>query len=777
MTKRTLTLFFLISLLPAMASAQFTQTIRGIIQDNASGSALEYATVSVTSISPPIGATSDSLGQFVISHVPVGRHEFQASFVGYEPVILKDISVTSSKEVFLEIQLKENTTQLSELVVKPKIKKSEPLNSMTIASGRMLSVEEASRYAGGFDDPARLASSFAGVSSSIGNNGIVVRGNSPKFLQWRMEDVEIPNPNHFADVATFGGGGLTALSSQVLGNSDFFTGAFPAEYNNALSGVFDIHLRKGNNQKRENTVQVGLIGIDLASEGPFKKGGNASYIFNYRYSTLDLLSSLLPENADGTKYQDLSFKLNFPTQKAGVFSVWGIGLTDRSGQIAKSRQTEWEYMQDLESQDVKQYMGAVGGEHKLYVGENAFFKTALAATVSGLDLHTERMNEGMQLTPQNAINNTNWNFILSSSFNKKFSSRHTNKTGIRLTGLKYDMLLKDAGEKPVIQTLTDESGFSSLIAAYTNSSFSLSNNWMLNLGLTSQLFTLNNHYTIEPRAGLKWQFATNQSLGLAYGLHSRLEMLNYYFTKSETGEQINKDLDFTKAHHLVLSYNWDIGGSYNLKIEPYIQYLYDVPVIADSTFSFVNLQGEWFIKDKLVNSGEGLNYGVDLTFEKYISQGYYYLVTASVFNAKYKGGNDTWYNSRYNRNYAFNLLIGKEWMMVKSKQNRLSANTRLMYQGGDRYSPINESQSIIGQDVIYDENQAFSKQLPAAFIAHTSVSYKINKHKKSHEFALKIINLTGYKDFYGHRYNFFTHGVDENKESIVIPNISYKIEF
>ena len=768
---------FLILCLPVLLSAQTTQTIRGIVQDKASETSLEYATVVVLNTNPLKGAVSDSLGHFSISDIPVGRHEIQVSLVGYEPVILKDILVTSAKEVFLEIQMKENTTQLGEVVVRPKVKKSEPLNSMAIASGRMLSVEEASRYAGGFDDPARLASSFAGVSSSIGNNGIVVRGNSPKFLQWRMEDVEIPNPNHFAEVTTFGGGGLTALSSQVLGNSDFFTGAFPAEYSNALSGVFDIHLRKGNNQKRENTIQVGVIGIDIASEGPFKEGGRSSYIFNYRYSTLDLLSPLMPENADGTKYQDLSFKLNFPTQTAGLFSVWGIGLIDRSGQTAKGSQTEWEYMQDRESQDVKQYMGAIGGEHKIYVGENAFFKTALAATVSGLDLHTERMNDTMQLLPQNVINNTNWNFILSSSFNKKFNARHTNKTGIRFTGLRYNMLLKDADKGTSMQTITDESGFSSLLAAYSNSSFSLSNSWTLNVGLTSQLFTLNNHYTIEPRAGLKWQFADNQSLGLAYGLHSRLEMLNYYFTKSEAGEPINKDLDFTRAHHLVLSYNWNIDNSYNLRVEPYVQQLYDVPVIADSSFSFINLQGDWFIKDQLENKGKGLNYGVDLTFEKYVSQGYYYLLTASLFNAKYKGGNHVWHNSRYNRNYAFNALMGKEWMMGKNKQNILSANIRLTYQGGDRYSPVNEAQSITEQDAVYDESQAFSKQLPAAFIAHTSLSYKINRRWKSHEFAVKVINLTGYKDFYGHRYNFFTHKVDENKESIIIPNISYKIEF
>ena len=774
--KKKLFIFFLFNL-PIFLSAQTTQTIRGIVQDIASETPLEYATVVVLNSDPHKGVVCDSAGQFVISGVPVGRHDIQASFMGYEPVILKDILLTSSKEVFLEFQLKENLNLLEEVVITPKINKTEPLNNMSIAGGRMLSVEEASRYAGGFDDPARLASSFAGVSSSIGNNGIVVRGNSPKFLQWRMEDVEIPNPNHFAEVTTFGGGGLTALSSHVLGNSDFFTGAFPAEYNNALSGVFDIHLRRGNNQKRENTVQIGIIGIDVASEGPFKKESNSSYIFNYRYSTLGLITSLLPENADGTNYQDMTFKLNFPTQKSGIFSVWGIGLIDRSGQTAKTNKSEWEYMQDRESQDVKQYMGATGAEHKINVGENAFIKTILAATVSGLDLHTERMNENMQLLPHNVIKNTNWNFIIASSFNKKFSAKHTNKTGIRLTGLKYDMLMKDAGKTQDVQTITNESGFSSLLAAYTNSSFALTNKWTLNAGLTTQLFTLNNCYTIEPRTGIKWQFSPNQSIGLAYGLHSRLEMLNYYFTKSKTGEATNKNLDFTRAHHLVISYNRNIGNNHNLKIEPYVQKLYNVPVVADSSLSFINLQGDWFITDKLTNKGEGLNYGVDVTFEKYMSQGYYYMFTASLFNAKYKGGDNLWYNSRYNRNYVFNVLLGKEWMLGKNKQNILSANIRITYQGGDRYSQINETFTNIREDVVYDENKAFSKQLPAAFIAHTSISYKINKRDKTHEIALKIINLTGYKDFYGHRYNYFSHRVDENNESIIIPNISYKIEF
>ena len=297
------------------------QTIRGMVVDGDSKYPIPYATVRLSD-KEGMGTTTDSLGRFTIPQVPVGRHTVEAAFMGYEPGIFREILVTSAKEVYLEIPLKESVNELSEVVVRARTNKEEAMNKMATTGARMLSVEEASRYAGGFDDPARLVSAFAGVAPSVSSNGISIHGNAPHLLQWRLEDVEIPNPNHFADIATLGGGILSSLSSQVLGNSDFFTGAFPAEYGNAVSGVFDMKLRNGNNQKNENTIQVGIMGIDVASEGPLSKKHKASYIFNYRYSTTGLL------NLDGgtMDYQDLNFKLNFPTKMAGTFSVWGTSL-------------------------------------------------------------------------------------------------------------------------------------------------------------------------------------------------------------------------------------------------------------------------------------------------------------------------------------------------------------------------------------------------------------------------------------------------------------------
>lgn len=777
--KRNLVILMAYVLFGAAAYSQTAQTVRGTVYEAATGSPLEFATVTVSNTPTPIGAITDSVGQFSLN-VPIGRHDLQVKYLGYEPVILREVLVGSSKEVVLNIGMTESQTTLNEIVVTPHINKAEPLNSMAITGGRMLSTEEASRYAGGMDDPARLVSAFAGVSSNVGNNGIVVRGNAPRSLQWRLEDVEIPNPNHFADVTTFGGGGFTSLSSFVLGNSDFFTGAFPVEYSNALSGVFDMNIRNGNNSRWEHAIKVGVLGIDLSSEGPLKKGYNGSYIVNYRYSTLSLLAPLLPEDADGTNYQDLSFKFFMPTGKAGNFTIWGTGLIDVSGTKVEEDRNNWIYDQDMENQDVKQFMAAAGVGHNLNVGNTGFLKSTLAFTVSGLNMHTERINPtSEQMLHKDKTMNTYWNFVLASAFQRKYTSRHTNRSGIRITGMRYSLDVKNATKGDgIMQPIADETGFSSLIFAYSTSTFRLSPAWTANVGLNTQLFTLNGNYSIEPRAGVKYQFRTNQSLSFGYGSHSRLEMLNYYFSKKD-GEHINKNLDFTRAHHISLAYDFIIKENHHLKIEPYFQYLYNAPIIPDSTFCFINLQGgdDLFISDKLVNKGKGMNYGIDITFEQYMTKGFYYMITASIFSSRYKTDLGKWYDTRYNRKYAINMLGGKEWMVGKNRRNMLGLNLRLTFQGGERFSPINDLESINQETAVYNENIPFSKSLSPAFVGYVGVKYRVNRRKTAHEFVAQINNFTGYKDYYGHRFNHATGKVEPEREANMVPEISYKIEF
>lgn len=779
--RRTVSLLMLFLCLP-LAAQQLTQNIRGTVTDRASGTPVAYATIQLEDL-PDKGAITDSLGNFLLTNIPLGRHDLKATYVGYDPSIIREILVSSAKEVFLNIAMSENAQMLKEVVVRPQVNKEQPMNGMALSGARMFSVEEASRYAGGLDDPARLASSFAGIASGVSQNGISIHGNAPHLLQWRLEDVEIPNPNHFADIATLGGGILSSLSNHVLGNSDFFTGAFPSEYSNAVSGVFDMKLRNGNNRKMENTFQAGILGIDVASEGPLSKKHNSSYIVNYRYSATGLLTNTGVVDLGGTfDYQDLNFKLNFPTRRAGTFSIWGTSLIDKYGSDWEEKDPEeWEYQNDHSQSDMKQYMAAGGISHRYFFNDRAFLKTTLAATYFKSTADMKIYDTDFSSTPYLDMYRKNTNLVFTTAYNHKFSSRFTNKTGVTYTQMYYNMEMSLAPyiAQPM-NLISMGHGNTGLFSAYTSNSIGISNRLTLSLGLNTQTLTMNNQWTLEPRAGLKWQTSRRLSLSAAYGLHSRMEKMDVYYTRTpQTGnQQVNRNLDFSKAHHFMLTFDYRLSDDLKLVIEPYYQQLFDIPVRPGDSYSVLN-RTDFYIEDALVNRGRGRNIGIDLTLEKYLSHGYYYLFTGSLFDSRYCGGDGVWHNSRFNRRYILNLLGGKEWMLGRSKQNILSVNGKLTLQGGDRYAPIDMEATLTHPDkeVQYDEARAYSLQYSPMLLANLSVSYKINRKRCTHEFAVKLVNLTGCQEHYGHEMNLKTGKIDEVKQMTALPNIYYKIEF
>jgi hypothetical protein len=775
----------MICIYPALLTAQPSGNIRGIVTDGASGQTIPFVSVMVLNTNPVIGTVTDSTGHFRLNNLPVGRYDIQSSYVGYEPVISREIMVGSGKEAFLEIALQENVQMLEEVTVRPKVNKEKPLNQMALAGARMLSMEEASRYAGAFDDPARLVTAFAGVSGSVQNNGISIRGNAPLFLQWRFEGVEAVNPTHFSDMTGVGGGILTALSAQVVGNSDFLTGAFPAEYGNALSGVFDMQLRNGNNQNHEHTAQIGTLGVEASSEGPFKKGKPASYLFNYRYSSMALMGDLMPDlvgDAGGMRYQDLSFKMNFPTRKAGTFSVWGIGIIDHYIVNVPEDTLEWvNSAEGAADYKLTKIVGGVG--HKIFIGEKSYLKSALVANYSQNKILMDYIYPDRSKYPALNMKNTNWSMAFNTYLNTKFSASHTNRTGVNVTGLFYDL---DYWITPEFNVLPPDplahyakgNGGSMAFSAYTQSMFRLNNRLTANIGLHSMYFRLNGKATLEPRAGIRWQANPKHAFGLAYGKHSRRDNTDYYFvTTPQTGDElVNRHLDFAKAHHIVLSYDWSVSEHLRLKVEPYFQYLYDVPVEKGSSLSSINFRDFWLILP-LVNDGKGKNYGVDVTLERYLNKGYYYLMTASLFKSLYTGGDGVWHNTRLNRNYIINALGGKEWKMGKQKQNMLSVSLRFTLQGGERYVPIDEAATLAAKNIVYDYARSYEPQMKPEIISHFTIGYKINRERLAHEISLKMINVTGSEEFGGYYYNYRTDRPEKYMGAVVIPNISYKIEF
>src|SRR5690625_4127080 len=434
------TAFIGLSLLfPQITNAQnLTQTVRGQVVNELSGSSIPGVSVILLNAYPLKGTVTDENGEFRLTNVPVGRHSFQFSYVGYETRTIDHRMVSSGGEVVLHVVLRESVIEMNALGARPDEAKSEPNHATAINSARQLSMEEASGSAGGFDDAARLGSSVAGVSGNLGDNAIVIRGNAPKGMLWRIEGVEIPTPSHFANVVTIGGGGITALSSHMIANSDFYTGAFPAEYGNALSGVFDLNFRNRNNQQYEHAVKIGTIGVDAASEGPVGNDG-ASYLFNYRIATFSLIAPLLPEDAGDIMYQNLSYKLNVPTKNAGTFTLWGIGAADRSGTVAETAPEKWVYHQDREDSESPTRFGALALSHRLLLGENAWLTTNLAASGNGFTLETDRFtDDGSTLYPREYIKNETGRLTAKTVLHMRLGSRHTNQTGGTVNRVGYN---------------------------------------------------------------------------------------------------------------------------------------------------------------------------------------------------------------------------------------------------------------------------------------------------------------------------------------------------
>lgn len=767
---------FLFGTSNGLSAQEITQTINGKVFDDITNESLPFATIIVKDTDPLIGVVSDTDGNFVLENVKVGRQTIAISMIGYATYEIKELLVSSGQIMNLNIGMQQNSTTLDAIVVR--VNKSTPLNSMATLSSRQFTVEETQRYAGGLDDPARLVSSFAGVANpSISDNGISVRGNNPDGLLWRIEGVEVPNPNHFANLTIAGGGLMSAISNQMMGNSDFYTGAFPAEYGNASSGVFDIKLRNGNSNKRQYAFEVGILGVGAMAQGPFSKKSDATYNVNYRNSTMALLAPLLPDDAGVLKYQDLSFKTNFPTKKSGTFTLWGIGAIDGVNMYAADS-AEWESDFDRDNSKTAMYMFATALSHKISLPGHVFMNTSISCTGSGLKFKEERLNYNQQAHPQTKAENITNRFLIQNDFTLRFGDMHSNNTGIRYNHISFDIDVEESlaeGEAP--EQIARQSGNTGFVQFYSQSKINLMPRLVLNTGINLHYLLMNDNFSVEPRVGLKYNINNKHSLAVAYGIHSRLEQLPVYFA-SANGSTPNKDLDFMKSSHYVFSYQAKLADNLHLSIEPYYQQLKDVPVGPDSYHSTLNNQNTLFFNELLVNEGIGRNIGIDFTLEKFLSRGYYYMLTASVFDSKYTAADGIERNTRFNRNYVFNLMAGKEWHT--SKNNIIGANIRVNYLGGNRIEPIDMEASELQRDVVYGEtdgNIAFSESHDALPVVSFTFSYRKNKPKYSSVWSLQVLNANGSEEYANDFYNLETNEIDTKYDGLVIPNISYKIEF
>lgn len=798
--------------IPFAGTAQeLSQVVKGKIIEKETRAPLLGASVGVRLDSTRmLGTTTDVNGLFRFEKVPIGRHQVRVSYLGYKGALLSNVEVTSTKEVILDISLEPLIDSLSETIVVG-THDGDVSNDMAYVSAVSFTIEETQRYAGSRGDPARMASNFAGVQGADDSrNDIVIRGNSPQAVLWRMEGINIPNPNHF-NIPGTAGGPVSMINNKTLANSDFFTGAFPAEFGNTVGGVFDLKLRNGNDEKHEFAGQLGFLGTEAFAEGPLSKKGNGrnpSYLVSYRYSTLALFSKLHIDIGTSAipHYQDFGFKFNFPQKNGGSFSVFSLGGSSNID-IMVSEQKEPDrniYGENDRDQHFKTQAATFGMSYKYPVRKTGFLSATIAASNERVRANDDYVYRHLDGNQHYVLDSTQ--YMLGYTFNQnKISAallysvnpgrRHLWTMGVNADYYFFnfvDSTLNIDPTSPDFNTWRrrwDSRSQSLLLQPFVQWKYSLSDKADLSLGVHSQYFSLSNSLSaIEPRAGFKVRTSDKSAFNVGLGLHSQIQPTYMYFygqTNDAAGNPVpaNTHIGFTRSFHIVGGYEHFLAEDIRLKTEVYYQYLFNIPVEqTPSSFSLVNTGAGFsrFFPGPLVNTGLGRNYGVELTVEKFFTHHYLFLLTGSLFEAKYQGSDHVWRNTDFNGKYAVNALFTREWTLGKS--NRFSAGTKLTSVGGRWYGPVDEVASEKQKDVVYVDATRNTLQFAPYFRLDLRVTYKISRPKVSHEFAVDLVNITGKKNILKLTYspndlNPSASPIREEYQLGFLPLFYYRIEF
>lgn len=790
--KRILILLTLICVISNSVKAQKTgQTVRGTVVDAFTGSPIVGATIRMEGSNPVISTVSNDNGEFTITNIQPGRGSFSASTLGYSMQSVNNIMVISGKETVLRFKLEEKITKLADVVVSNQQSKERPLNETALLSARSFSVEETERFAGSLGDPARMVANFAGVVvSNDARNDIIIRGNSPSGLLWKIEGVDVPNPNHFGAQGSTGGP-VSMLNSNLLANSDFLTGAFPAEYGNALSGVFDLNVRSGNKEKYEFTGQVGFNGFEAAVEGPIKLGKKApkgSFIVDYRYSTMQMVSKLGMNLGTGTaipEYNDLSIIVDLPTQKMGRFKyvgIYGNSFIRLNRSFDKSEATT--HSQVGYATDFGATLGVSILTHTLMLSEN----TKLKSSISYQNSSSTTLNDTIDYVNQTYFTNyagklSEKKEIISTTLKHKFSAQDNLSAGLYLN--RYSTTFHDSAyvtSMDKVITLSDvEKAGSILYEGFVNWHHKFSENLTINSGLHYQYYDLSHESALEPRLGLQWQLTPNQSIRVGYGLHSQIQPRSVHFYKEYNNgvyTENNHDLKFTRSNQFVLGYDLHLSNNFRIKAEAYHQALYNVPVSRVSNeFSMLNAGSGYYIQrlDSLENTGKGRNFGVELTVEKFLSNGWYALTTISLYDSKYQGFDQKWRNTAFNSNFAVNALAGYEWKV--GKNNYLTLDLRTVWSGGMRYIPIDLPASISAGEQVFDATHTYSAKYKDYFRTDLRIGFKKNHGKVSQEWGLDLQNVTNHSNLFSEQYNNQLQEVTTIFQQAFMPMMLYRINF
>jgi len=688
-----------------------TQTVKGTVLNTQTRQPIIGATVVVPNTN--FGAYTRSGGEFRMENIPVGRHTLRISAIGYEPQTA-NIVVTSGRETDVNIFLIEAIIRYEAVEVTGSRAPGKTINEAVMVSGIEFTMDDVQRFAGSRMDPARMAQNYAGVlGGNDTRNDIIIRGGSPTELLWRIDGLDVPNPNHFATQGATGGP-VSAINTMMLDNSDFLTGAFPAEYGDKISGVFDLRTRSGNKDKYEYIGQFGFNGFELGAEGPLGFS-NSSFMAYYRYSFLGLLDAMgMDFGFSGIpKYQDASFKADMNLSERYKLSITGLwGTSDIS---IKESQTDNVYTGDFDINNGTDMLALVANLQILY-NEKMYGRWTFGTTYANYrtdfdSITTDQTGNVTDLTRWFDLNSSEGYHTGKYSLFYTPSARHFLSFG---TEARYRFYTFD-GERYTAEAdggsyyPSGVEGNTWQMLSYANWNWRINENLTTNVGLFGQYLELNDKYSIEPRLALSYKLHPLHSLNFGFGVHRQTLPLVIY-----NGEEGNDKLDFVQSLHYVAGYNYQISHNTFIKLEGYYKDISNAAVDRNksSAFSLLNAGTNFgsVFGDRLISNGTGKAYGGELSFIRNFAGGYYFTATGSLVRQKYTGSDGIERQGEFDNKYILNMLAGYEWKLSPSFALEFAARYTLA--GGAPYTPIDMEKSRQRNATYFLDSEAYTLRKP-----------------------------------------------------------------
>ena len=708
--------------------AEITGTITGKLQDTETKAPIVGANVLI--VNTKLGTVTDLEGNFSIPNVPVGSYALRFSYLGYETIVKTDVIVKPQRITFVQAEMKMTVLQSESVTVTAGYfakADDQPVSAVNF------SYEEIRRAPGSAGDVSRIMMSLPSVAKvNDQSNNLIVRGGNPVENTFFIDNIEIPNINHFPTQAS-SGGPIGMINVDFIQDVNFYTGGFSPIYGDKLSSIMDITFREGNRQEFDSQLDLNFTGFGGVAEGPlFNKKG--AWLVSARRSYLDFVvkafdvgTSVAPiyGDAQGKIVYDLS-----PNHKLTLLGVWGDDHNSPDRETGEKNDMVY-----YGNQDVRE--GTTGMNWRAVWGERGYSNTSLSHTSAKFKEDFFETNTGL-LAVKNRSHEQTFKFRNVNHF--RLHPRHTLEFGVEAKHLAADY---DNFYAETTDALGDTVGALALknkitankLGAFLSYSAKPSSRLSTTLGVRADYFSYNENATLSPRFAFSYQLSPITSLNGSVGLfYQNLPLL--LLAQSEK----NKPLRDPRATHYILGVDHLLTENTRLSLEVY-QKDYSRFPIDPTQLALFPIDGSFFAHHgELTDNGKAFARGIEIMLQKKLAQKFYGLASASYFRSRYQDGNGVWRNRDYDNRLTFSLEGGY-------KPNRQwEYSLRWIYAGGPPHTPLDLAASKLNHRAVWDETRINESRYPDYHAMNVRFDRRFNFSQSNLIFYLSVWNVYNRKN-------------------------------